>query len=134
VTVFLIEAVIVASLVFVGAASADSAELGDRLMLAQASDTISFSDKEIKNVLAGPKDMMRLNRFGGLLNDFLREQKSAFVNVYGNLKNEIALEVEGLMNDANVSASERKYEEGFKSLEKAYLLMMDSMNKLTEEK
>ncbi len=133
-TVFLMETVILASLAFAGAAPAGSAARGEYPMLAQASDTISFSDKEIKDVLAGPRDMMRLNRFGGLLNDFLREQKSAFVNVYGDIKNEIALEVEGLMNDANVSASERKYEEGFKSLEKAYLMMMDSMNKLTEEK
>ncbi|VAX19431.1 hypothetical protein MNBD_NITROSPINAE03-658 [hydrothermal vent metagenome] len=129
------EAVILASLAFAGAAPAPagSTARGEGLMLAQASDTISFSDKEIKDVLAGPKDMMRLNRFGGLLNDFLREQKSAFANAYGHIKNEVALEVENLMNEANVSASERKYEEGFKSLEKAYLMMMDSMNKLTHE-
>ncbi|VAX15141.1 hypothetical protein MNBD_NITROSPINAE03-839, partial [hydrothermal vent metagenome] len=31
------------------------------------------------------------------------------------------------MNEANLSASQDKYEEGFKSLEKAYLMMMDSM-------
>jgi len=133
VTVFLMEAVILASLAFAGAAPADSAARGEYPMLAQASDAISFSDKEIKDVLAGPKDMMRLNRFGGLLNDFLREQKSAFANAYGHVKNEVALEVENLMNEANLSASQDKYEEGFKSLEKAYLMMMDSMNKLTEQ-
>lgn len=132
--VYFAEAVILASLVFAGVAPSSSTAGGGGLLLAQASEPVSFSDKEIKEVLAGPKNMMRLNRFGGLLNDFLREQKKAFVNVNGHSKNDVALAVEHLMNDANLSASQERYDDGFTSLEKAYRLMMDSLNKLTKGK
>ncbi len=137
---FLIEIIIYTSLISAGtvpvnpASAAGSTVPREDLLVARSSEAVSFSEKEIKDVLSAEKDMIHFNRFGGLLNDILREQKKAFLIYRGKAKNEVALEVEGLMNEANLSASEDNYDEGYKSLEKAYHLIVDSMKQLTKGK
>jgi len=86
---------------------------------ADAAGTASYSGKEIVETLAGPRNVATMNRLTGLITDLLRAQKSAFTAARGERKNDVAITVEGLINEASLSASQGLFDEGFATMEKA---------------
>ncbi len=98
---------------------------------AQAGEkTDSYTHNEIRDALSSKKDMIRFSRASGLLSSLLREQKRLFTSTKGTGKNEAALKIEGLLNEAAMFASSKNYDDAYIILHNAHEVVSKSLEEL----
>ena len=95
-----------------------------------AAEDDPFAYNEIKALLTSKKDLVGSNRINGMLTELLREQKKLFTAKKGTGKNETALKIENLMNEASLTASKSDYHKTFKILDDAHETLMESIRQL----
>jgi len=96
----------------------------------QAGKKDSYAYNEIKSELSSKKDLIQFNRVSGLLSDLLREQKRLFIATKGNGKNETAMKIEAMLNEAALFASQSSYGDAFKTLDNTHEVVAESLNEM----
>jgi hypothetical protein len=87
-----------------------------------------FAKREILDTLYSPKrNSMTTTRLMAMLANLLAEQKRVFLINYGGKKNPTPAKVEELLNQANFSAAQQKYDEAFETFHEAYDVLMESL-------
>lgn len=94
----------------------------------------SFMDTRIREELSLKKNLITFNKVSGMLSTTLREQKRLFIAKKGGQKNETALKVENLINEASLFASQHNYKESLKILETVHNIIMTSLKELNRIK
>lgn len=96
----------------------------------QTGNKDSYAYNEIKAELSSKKDLVQFNRISGMLSSLLLEQKRLFTLTKGNGKNETALKVEALLNEAALFASQNMYDDSFKTLDDAHETIAKSLREM----
>ena len=73
-------------------------------------------------------------KVSGMLTDVLREQKRLYTEKVGTGKNDVALAVEDMINEANLSASQADYDTSYDALGKAHETILASIRQLHSAK
>ena len=92
--------------------------------------TDSYNYNKIKGELSSKKDMIHFSRVSGQLSNILREQKRLFTSTKGTEKNETALKIETLLNEAAMFASSKNYDDAFIILHDAHEEVAKSLEEL----
>ncbi len=100
----------------------------------KATEKKSIMDDEIRNELSLKRNLINFNRASGMLSDVLREQKRVFIANKADKKNEIALKVEELMNEASLFASQDNYDKSFDILQTVHGILLASIKELNGNK
>jgi len=101
--------------------------------IASAFEKPSFSKREYEDMLAADKNMATANRLGGLLTDLMREQKRMFFKRNGAVKNQVIMETENLLSEANLQISRNDFDEAFSLMEQAYRKIVASLEKMSRK-
>jgi len=99
--------------------------------IASAFEKPQFSKREYEDMLAADKNMATANRLGGLLTDLMREQKRVFFKRNGAEENQIIMETENLLNEANLHISQNDFDEAFRLMEQAYSKIVASLEQMS---
>jgi len=113
-------------LLFVLIAACSNSEKRDT----QADKKYSYAYNEIKGELSSKKDLIQFNRISGMLSNLLQEQKRLFTATKGNGKNETAMKIEALLNEAALFASQSSYDDAFKTLDNTHEVVAKSLNEM----
>ena len=97
---------------------------------AKEGDNSPYAYDEIKSELSSRKDMIHFSKASGMLSNVLREQKLMFIATKGHVKNETGLRIEALLNEAAMFASQKRYDEAFKTLGDAHEAVVKSMKEM----
>lgn len=99
------------------------------IAVAQAEEEFRYHDERIRYHFTQERNLVHFNMLQGMLVDLLREHNKFFV-AKGRGENTVDPKVEDLLNDAGLSGSQGKYDEGFATLKIAYDLLKDSLTEL----
>ncbi len=89
-----------------------------------------FTEDIYRAELKLERNMSSFNRAIGILGDLLREQRRLFSEKKGGANNETADKAEEEMNEANLFAAQKQYDEGYAALERAFDLLSTSIKEL----
>lgn len=98
-----------------------------------ASENDPYAYKEIKAKLASEKNHLHFSKILSMLSYLLSEQKRVFTKNLGTGKNEIARQIEEILNEAALYGSQLDYDKAYKSLDNAHEMIMGSLNKMLDE-
>ncbi len=97
------------------------------------SEVASFANINGDDDIAKDKKRMHFIRITRHFIAKLREQKTAFSRTRGSDKNKVSMEAEETVNMANLLASQGDYDEGVKTIVKAYGVVTTSINEMNVE-
>jgi len=93
-----------------------------------------FAKREILDTLYSPKrNSMTTARAMAMLTNLLAEQKRVFAINYSEKENLTAAKVEELLNRANFSAAQQKYDESFETFHVAYDVLVQSLEEIPQK-
>ncbi len=95
-----------------------------------AAENFYYNDDDIKFHFSREKDLVHLNHLVGMLSDLSREQDKLFRSKAGTGENTAFVKAQEFINNANMFASENKYEDAFGELEGAYRGILKSLEEL----
>lgn len=96
----------------------------------KSAESSIFTKDVYLNELKRERNMSSFNRAIGILGDLLREQRRLFSEKNGGASDETADKAEEEMNEANLFAAQKQYDEGYAALERAFVLLSTSIKEL----
>ncbi len=96
---------------------------------AWAEEEFTYYDDEIQFHFSGEKNLVHFNHLMGMLSDLWKTHNKVF-DLRGKGENTVGAQVEELLNDANLAASQGDYEAGFASLKTVHESLKASLAKM----
>ena len=96
----------------------------------KSAESFVFTEEVYRDELALPRNMSSFNRAIGILGDLLREERRLFSAKYSGVPDETADKAEEILNEANLLGAQRRYDEAYAELEKAFAILSASIKKL----
>ncbi len=96
---------------------------------AWADDDFTYSDEEMQFYLNGEKNLANYNMLTGMLTTLLKLQRKAF-DARNKGENPVETQVEDLLNDSNMSASQGDWDAAFVNLKTVHDVLKDSLAKM----
>ena len=96
---------------------------------AWAEEEFTYYDDEITFHFSGEKNLVHFNHLMGMLSDLWKTQNKVF-DLRGKGENTVGAQVEDLLNDANLAASQGDYEAAFVSLNTVHESLKASLTQM----